>query len=99
MNDEPARRWKRLRVAQICLLLWLILMGPLFWLVNPRLGSVPRITAALLWLALGGTAGFFVQQWACPRCGKPFNHGEFDYATPYRRKCYHCGLPRGATEF
>jgi|HubBroStandDraft_6_1064221.scaffolds.fasta_scaffold337494_2 hypothetical protein len=96
--DALANRWTQLTIAQICLLLWLVLMGPLFWLLNPRLGAELGIGVVLLWLAIGVSIGVFVHLWQCPRCGKPFNHGNFDYLTPYRRKCYQCGLPRGTAK-
>ena len=54
--DTSASRWRQLTLAQVCLLLWLLLMGPLLWLVNSRLGTAVGIGIILVWLIVGVAA-------------------------------------------
>jgi hypothetical protein len=49
----------------------------------------------ILFLSVVATvaASAYVQNWKCPRCGKPFGN-KFWYSNAYAKQCLHCGLPK-----
>jgi hypothetical protein len=101
MKTDIEKQWRHLTTAQLLLLFLFLCAWPIFWAMDRYLGGIATFAGKAIlitWIGLFVLDAGFVYFWRCPRCGEPFNSGFFD-RTPYRRKCQHCKLPRGATQY
>ena len=48
----------------------------------------------LVWIIAYPIAGTWFSNFPCPRCGLPFSHSGWVYASPWTTSCIHCSWPK-----
>ena len=101
-DADNSRRWRRLRVSSLLLLLVFVLYIPVMALgvftldaIAPGLGDRAGFWLFAAWGVVLLVVNFYQISFRCPGCGGWFGASN-SWTNPIARRCLHCGLARYA---
>ena len=98
--SEPVNPWHEYRKRRNLAIFAFLGYVPIVFLIalaglHLLQSMTPGFVAAVGWMIFAWVAGFRVERFKCPRCGKCF-FAKWWYHNAFARRCLHCKLPKYA---
>ena len=101
MADQT--QWRDLRRRQR--IVWLVFLSYIPGIVILSIplealfdSETPVFVVAVLWFVALAVASGYMENWKCPRCGKPFFRTWW-YHNTFAQRCIHCKLPKWSESY